>query len=133
MTSVCVCSNAADISHEIEISCVPEHKAGSFRFIPSRFSLGGVLCCVFQVFDSLPRLRDFFSSERHRALNAIKYIPFCRLLLAQSEQNIDKPTIFPRSPCGVFSLHIVGELGDAAKYQRSARQREVFLHILGQK
>ena len=62
-----------------------------------------------------------------------KYIPFCRLLLAQSEQNIDKPTIFPRSPCGVFSLHIVGELGDAAKYQRSARQREVFLHILGQK
>ena len=39
------------------------------RFIPSRFSLGGVLCCVFQVFDSLPRLRDFFSSERLRTLN----------------------------------------------------------------
>ena len=110
-----------------------QYKAGSFRFIRSRFSLGGVLC-VFQVFDSLPRLRDFCSSERLRTLNCKgKYIPSCCLLLAQSEQYIDKPTIFIRSPCGVFSLHIVGELGDAAEYQRSARQREVFLHILGQK
>ena len=56
-------------SHEIEISFVPEYKAGSFRFIPSRFSLGGVLCCVYQVLDSLPRLRDFCSSERLRTLN----------------------------------------------------------------
>ena len=65
MTSVCVYSNATGIGHKIKISFVPEYKAGSFRFIPS----GGGFCFVFKVFDSLPRLRDFSSSERLRNLN----------------------------------------------------------------
>ena len=65
MTPVCVYSNATGIGNKVKISFVPEYKAGSFRFIPS----AGGLCFVFKVFDSLPRLRDFFSSERLRNLN----------------------------------------------------------------
>ena len=83
MTSVCVYSNATDIGHKIKISFVPEYKAA---FASSHQAVVSA--------SYLKYLTRYQDSEISLVPNdcgilivkVSKYIPFCCLLLAQSEQ-----------------------------------------------